>query len=264
MKQKKSSVKIVTLEPREVLYSEEVPEMEGTEESGDTGQSVDWDSADGPSLPPSIHDLAPELSIHDDPYDSARYLDELVKDMRTMDAIQINHPDKLRHAYALLTNEIDRVWNLIYTRTLRDEQMQSIHHVHETVEGSLITIQEKIMIPQRPDCKFIGRILGPRGISVKQLEAQTDCRILIRGKGSVKDARREARLRNRIGWEHLSEPLHVLITATDVSHDRCAQKLANGVHSIRTLLSSNDDEHKRRQLVQLAIINGTYRPTRPQ
>lgn len=42
------------------------------------------------------------------------------------------------------------------------------------------------MIPQRPDCKFIGRILGPRGISVKQLEAQTDCRILIRGKGSVK------------------------------------------------------------------------------
>lgn len=49
-----------------------------------------------------------------------------------------------------------------------------------------ITVQEKIMIQNRPNSKIIGRILGPRGISVKQLEAQTGCRILIRGKGSVK------------------------------------------------------------------------------
>ncbi|EFO22249.1 hypothetical protein LOAG_06236 [Loa loa] len=232
--------------------------MEGTEESGDTGQSAEWDVPDASSLPPSIHESF-DPALHSDPYDSAKYLDELVKDMRILDAIQVNHPDKLRNTYTLLANEIDRVWTIIYLRTLRDDHSNPSLHP----EGSLITIQEKIMIPQRPDCKFIGRILGPRGISVKQLEAQTDCRILIRGKGSVKDARREARLRNRPGWEHLAEPLHVLITASDASHDRCVQKLANGIRSIKALLSSNDDEHKRRQLVQLAIINGTYRPTRP-
>lgn len=33
---------------------------------------------------------------------------------------------------------------------------------------------------------LIGRILGPRGISVRQLEMQYGCKILIRGKGSVK------------------------------------------------------------------------------
>ncbi|KAM3727039.1 Uncharacterized protein ACO02O_03729 [Dirofilaria immitis] len=252
--------------------------MEGIEESGDTGQSLEWNAPDTSSILPSIQDISSEPPVNSGPYDSARYLDELIKDMRILDAIQVQHPNTLRHTYALLTTEIDRIWSLIYTRTLRDEQMLTFHHsqvttsdiatrpytpMNLTMDGPLITIQEKIMIPQRPDCKLIGRILGPRGISVKQLEAQTECRILIRGRGSVKDARREARLRNRIGWEHLSEPLHVLITATDFSHDRCAQKLTNGIYNIKALLSSNDDEHKRRQLVQLAIINGTYRAARP-
>ena len=36
-------------------------------------------------------------------------------------------------------------------------------------------------------------------------------------------------------------------------------KLRRGVNVITRLLSPSDDEHKRRQLVQLAIINGTYR-----
>ncbi|CAG9540017.1 unnamed protein product [Cercopithifilaria johnstoni] len=232
--------------------------MQGTEEGGDAGQSVEWETTDGSSLHSSFHDVLG----YGDPYDSAKYLDDLVKDLRILDSIQLNHPDKLRNTYTLLTNEIDRVWTIIYMRTLRDEQQ--VHHYSRqfTPEGAYISIQEKIMIPERPNCKFIGRILGPRGISVKQLEAQTNCRILIRGKGSVKDARREARLRNRVGWEHLAEPLHVLVTATDITHERCLQKLAVGVQSIKALLSSNDDEHKRRQLIQLAIINGTYRPMR--
>ncbi len=35
---------------------------------------------------------------------------------------------------------------------------------------------------------FVGRILGPRGNSLKRVEASTGCRVFIRGKGSIKDA----------------------------------------------------------------------------
>ena len=35
---------------------------------------------------------------------------------------------------------------------------------------------------------FVGRILGPRGNSLKRVEALTECRVYIRGKGSVKDS----------------------------------------------------------------------------
>lgn len=34
---------------------------------------------------------------------------------------------------------------------------------------------------------FVGRLLGPRGNSLKRVEASTECRILIRGRGSIKD-----------------------------------------------------------------------------
>lgn len=34
----------------------------------------------------------------------------------------------------------------------------------------------------------MGRILGPRGNSLKRVEASTGCRVFIRGKGSIKDA----------------------------------------------------------------------------
>jgi protein quaking len=37
---------------------------------------------------------------------------------------------------------------------------------------------------------FVGRILGPRGNSLKRVEATTDCRVLIRGRGSIKDPAR--------------------------------------------------------------------------
>lgn len=34
---------------------------------------------------------------------------------------------------------------------------------------------------------FVGRILGPRGMTAKQLEKETGCKIMVRGKGSMRD-----------------------------------------------------------------------------
>ncbi|GMR49502.1 hypothetical protein PMAYCL1PPCAC_19697, partial [Pristionchus mayeri] len=243
--------------------------------------------------------------------DSAKYLDELVKDMRELKALPGAYP----HALRLLNEEIDRVWCVLYpggpttasqpsaptvpslippstvplplfsstvaslfnAAQLRDtftpttprttsqhENILAVQRAYAALVGSHIdpleggvTVQEKIPIPYFPRCNFIGRILGPRGISVKQIESDTDCHILVRGRGSVKDPVREARLLNHPGWEHLTEPLHVLIKATDVSQAAAEVKLRGGVQAVSKLLTPSNDEHKRRQLVQLAIINGT-------
>ncbi|VDK58677.1 unnamed protein product [Anisakis simplex] len=189
-------------------------------------------------------------------------MDELLKDMRMLCSIEVNHASGFRHAQALLAAEIERVWNTIYVVNLNTSQTSIVTQVHEASQsdGNIVTLQRKIPIPRRPGCKYVGRILGPRGISIRQLEADTDCRILIRGKGSVKDSRREARLKNKAGWEHLSEPLHVLITANEINESRCAVKLERAADMIEQLLATDNDEYKRLQLVQLAIINGTYRP----
>nr|AAW56869.1 putative KH domain-like protein [Oryza sativa Japonica Group] len=63
------------------------------------------------------------------------------------------------------------------------------------------------------DFNFIGRLLGPRGNSLKRIEASTGCRVFIRGKGSIKDPNKEEQLKGRAGYEHLDDPLHILIEA---------------------------------------------------
>lgn len=67
-------------------------------------------------------------------------------------------------------------------------------------------------------------------------------------------------MRDMPGWEHLNEDLHVLITAEDVNEQQCNMKLRLATASIQRLLTPQFDEYKRQQLIQLAIINGTYRP----
>ncbi|CAN0880042.1 KH domain-containing protein At2g38610 [Linum grandiflorum] len=71
----------------------------------------------------------------------------------------------------------------------------------------------EIPVDTYPNFNFVGRLLGPRGNSLKRVEATTGCRVYIRGKGSIKDPDKEEKLRGRPGYEHLNDPLHILIEA---------------------------------------------------
>uniref|UniRef100_A0A7E4UXE7 KH domain-containing protein n=1 Tax=Panagrellus redivivus TaxID=6233 RepID=A0A7E4UXE7_PANRE len=146
------------------------------------------------------------------------------------------------------------------------EAVPSLSNVTSVLNGlsidKKVIKRVKIFVPEVPNYNFIGRILGPRGISVRQLEEATGCGVLIRGKGSVKNAEREERLRSRNtpGFEHLKEPLHVLITAQGHDDADCDRKLEVCKRRIDKLLKPEYDEFKRQQLTQLAMINGTYTP----
>ncbi|KAG7157828.1 held out wings-like [Homarus americanus] len=108
---------------------------------------------------------------------------------------------------------------------------------------------------------FVGRILGPRGMTAKQLEQETGCKIMVRGKGSMRDKKKEEQNRGKPNWEHLNEELHVLITVED-TENRAKLKIQRAIEEIRKLLvpsADGEDELKKRQLMELAIINGTYR-----
>ncbi|VDM61370.1 unnamed protein product, partial [Angiostrongylus costaricensis] len=100
---------------------------------------------------------------------------------------------------------------------------------------------------------FVGRILGPRGMTAKQLEEDTGCKIMVRGRGSSRT----------VCFLADTEPLHVLIQCEDYEK-RAHQKMRNAVEAVNQLLHppvKGKDELKRKQLIELSIINGTYRPT---
>ncbi|GFG38428.1 hypothetical protein Cfor_02468, partial [Coptotermes formosanus] len=108
---------------------------------------------------------------------------------------------------------------------------------------------------------FVGRILGPRGMTAKQLEQETGCKIMVRGRGSMRDKKKEELNRGKPNWEHLNDELHVLITVED-TENRATMKMQRAVEEVKKLLipvADGEDELKKRQLMELAIINGTYR-----
>ena len=45
-------------------------------------------------------------------------------------------------------------------------------------------IKKKLYIPKNPGVNYIGLLIGPQGHYQKRLEEESDCKILIRGKGS--------------------------------------------------------------------------------
>ncbi|EXB75319.1 KH domain-containing protein [Morus notabilis] len=93
----------------------------------------------------------------------------------------------------------------------------------------------EIPVDTYPNFNFVGRLLGPRGNSLKRVEATTGCRVYIRGKGSIKDPDKEEKLRGRPGYEHLNEPLHILIEA-DLPANVVDMKLRQAQEIIEELL----------------------------
>ena len=54
-----------------------------------------------------------------------------------------------------------------------------------------VKVSDKVMIPQEehPDINFVGLLIGPRGNTLKAMEKDTGAKIIIRGKGSVKEGK---------------------------------------------------------------------------
>ena len=55
----------------------------------------------------------------------------------------------------------------------------------------MIKVNDKVMIPQdeHPEINFVGLLIGPRGNTLKAMERETGAKIIIRGKGSVKEGK---------------------------------------------------------------------------
>ncbi|KAF6147833.1 hypothetical protein GIB67_014413 [Kingdonia uniflora] len=127
-------------------------------------------------------------------------------------------------------------------------------------------IRLDVPVDKFPNFNFVGRLLGPRGNSLKRVETTTQCRVYIRGRGSVKDSVKEEKLRDKPGYEHLNEPLHVLVEA-EFPSEMIDSRLNQAVAILEDLLKPVQDEsldyYKKQQLRELAMLNGTLREESP-
>ncbi|EGZ23888.1 hypothetical protein PHYSODRAFT_483336 [Phytophthora sojae] len=114
-------------------------------------------------------------------------------------------------------------------------------------------LHRKIYIPIKefPSYNFIGLIIGPRGNTQKRMERETNCKIAIRGKGSVKEGSKGKKTN-----ADENDDLHVLITG---DREEDLDKAAKEVQSLLVPVDDTKNSHKQKQLRELALINGTLR-----
>jgi splicing factor 1 len=114
----------------------------------------------------------------------------------------------------------------------------------------------KIYIPQDeyPEYNFIGLILGPRGNTQKRMEREFGCKIVIRGRGSIKGGKKPNQVPNPAD----DESLHVLVMA---DNDVQLERVCRMINELLVPVDETKNELKRQQLQELAVINGTLRTT---
>ncbi|KAI3800072.1 hypothetical protein L1987_35380 [Smallanthus sonchifolius] len=118
-------------------------------------------------------------------------------------------------------------------------------------------VSKKLYIPMKeyPGYNFIGLIIGPRGNTQKRMEKETGAKIVIRGKGSVKEGRLQQKRDLKYDPSE-NEDLHVFVEAdTQEAVDAAAGMVQKLLQPVDEVLN----EHKRQQLRELAALNGTIR-----
>ena len=112
---------------------------------------------------------------------------------------------------------------------------------------------EKIYLPVRefPEINFFGLLCGPRGNTLKKMTDESGAKIHIRGRGSRKVGKGVN--------EDDDEDMHCIVTADNERSLKHCIQLINEVVSTAASTPETQNDHKRSQLRELAVLNGTLR-----
>ena len=82
---------------------------------------------------------------------------------------------------------------------------------------------------------LVGRLLGPKGLTLKRMQAETQTKMSILGRTSMRDKKTEEELRNSDdpAHQHLKDDLHVLVQSDPPFS---SSKLAAGVAEVKKML----------------------------
>ncbi|VDL97181.1 unnamed protein product [Schistocephalus solidus] len=158
------------------------------------------------------------------------YLQELLRDKKLLQTM----PNTFKHVELILEKEITLVRERLFHK---NGSIQKAASELPEPSGPIVTLQKKVFVPvkENPNYNFVGRLLGPRGLTAKQMEQDLGCKIMVRGKGSMRDKRKEDQNRGKPNWEHLQEELHVLVSVEDYE-SRAEVRLQRAVNAIQIFL----------------------------
>ncbi|XP_074803997.1 KH domain-containing, RNA-binding, signal transduction-associated protein 2 isoform X1 [Natator depressus] len=205
-----------------------------------------------------------------------KYLPELMAEKDSLDPSFV-------HAMRLLAEEIEKFQGSDGKK--EDEEKKYL----DVISNKNIKLSERVLIPvkqypkrlgyfhttagkrETPNespfiahihCKefnFVGKLLGPRGNSLKRLQEETGAKMSILGKGSMRDKAKEEELRKsgEAKYSHLSDELHVLIEVF-APPGEAYSRMSHALEEIKKFLVPDyNDEIRQEQLRELSYLNGS-------
>ncbi|XP_059491106.1 KH domain-containing, RNA-binding, signal transduction-associated protein 2-like isoform X1 [Neocloeon triangulifer] len=153
----------------------------------------------------------------------------------------------------LISQELERVQS---TGRLSREEKRTFADI---TKEKPIKVSVRVLVPIRehPKFNFVGKLLGPKGNSLKRLQEETMTKMAILGRGSMRDKQKEEELRGSTDpkFSHLNDDLHVEVTAfapPAEAHARIAYALAE----IRKFLVPDyNDEIRQEQMREIQLMN---------
>ncbi|CAH1117122.1 unnamed protein product [Phaedon cochleariae] len=174
------------------------------------------------------------------------YVKELLAEKLLLDQ------SKFSNAAKLIDQEVSKVQQL--GRVPRDNKYVDIYRE----KPIKVTVKVLVPVKEHPKFNFVGKLLGPKGNSMKRLQEETMCKMAVLGRGSMKDRNKEEELRTSLDpkYSHLSDDLHVEISALGPpaeAHARVAFALAE---VRKYLIPDNNDFIRIEQMREMEIMVG--------
>lgn len=119
-----------------------------------------------------------------------------------------------------------------------------------------LTVKVKVPVLEHPKFNFVGKLLGPKGNSLKRLQEKTQTRMAVFGRGSMKTRLQELKLLESGDpkYKHLEDDLHVEIS-TYGPPVQVYQRIANALSEVRQYLvpDQNDDIRQQQRIEQTQL-----------
>ncbi|KAG4070484.1 hypothetical protein HA402_005716 [Bradysia odoriphaga] len=106
---------------------------------------------------------------------------------------------------------------------------------------------------------FVGKLLGPKGNSMKRLQEDTMCKMAVLGRGSMKDRKKEEELRlsGDPRYTHLFEDLHVEISTFAAPAEAYARIAYSLAEVRRFLVPDYHDDIRQEQMWEMQALSST-------
>ncbi|XP_047002682.1 KH domain-containing, RNA-binding, signal transduction-associated protein 2-like [Schistocerca americana] len=120
-----------------------------------------------------------------------------------------------------------------------------------------VTVRVLVPVKEHPKFNFVGKLLGPKGNSLKRLQEDTMTKMAVLGRGSMRDKAKEEELRASSDpkYAHFNDDLHVEITAfapPAEAHARIAYALAE---VRKFLVPDYNDEIRQEQMREMQLLS---------